>query len=244
MQDALYASGDRRWRREARCRPSPVPGEGDLEVTQPSEWTEDRWAEHREYADRTTVQVDLIEDHTSLETSDAKWLVIANGSPGDREWLVREVELLALDGTRRGQSEPATYLLDTVSRRTSWGADGATLEIVLGIASWAGSSLAWDALKAIALKLRERLKGGPVPQSESNLAESEAIERAYWIVAQRYKENQPELDLVYCEANGPSAVVRYRSDDTGWVYEVHLETLEGLVYTAMCKRWKAVPGNT
>lgn len=149
-------------------------------------------------------------------------------------WLVGEVESIAKTVTDETASP---HVLKFRSTQFEWGASGATYEILLFIAQWAATSLAWDATKAVARKMNDRLRGDELrPESIQPLTNEEVEGRARWLIQERYKEDITGLEVQAVELRLPDAATVELRADSGWVYEVDFDLECELVVVSRIKR--------
>ncbi|OLR89537.1 hypothetical protein [Actinokineospora bangkokensis] len=197
--------------------------------------SDEQWAEHRGYADQVQIVVTPMDNPSALEHLE-QWIVISHGAAWTPDWLLRKVESIPLSTNSELGSAP--YILTSTENRTSWGADSATYEILLGISTWAATSAAWDLLKIVSKEMAVRLKAEHPGMIETDLNEHEAIERTRWLVASRYDTPVDQLQVVETDldAEGQARVVL--DDGNGWLYDVTLELCDGLVYLSRIKRTK------
>lgn len=188
-----------------------------------------QWAEYRKYADRVTIWIRPVK-LPGDEHSDGDRFIIADGAAWDQDWLVREIESIAFAG-----EYSASYALDFRESRTSWGAAGATYEIVLQIAQWATTSATWDALKLVAGRMAERL-AGKRDHNTRPVTEEEAEGRATWIASTQYGEDYQSLQVQSIEVRNETAATVELVGSKGWRYEFDIELENNLVALVRTKK--------
>jgi hypothetical protein len=95
------------------------------------------------------------------------------------------------------------------------------LDVVVAIASWAATSAAWDAMKALASALARRLHG-TIEIPASPLTDSEAVKCARWLVSERYGEDSTSL-VVACVDISEDRSAQVLLEGHGWDYACWLE---------------------
>lgn len=193
------------------------------------------WERYRNYADQVVIAVIPIDTPMDQDEADEEWLAISPGAGWSQEWLVREVESIALDFQQDGQPMPADHILKVRENRFSWGADAATTEILLWITSWAATSASWDLLKALTLRMSGKLSE-ETSEPDRPLTADEVEGRARWIVQARFDEEMGSLELLAVETRDDGASVTLRSPNSGWTFEVDLALDQGIVAIARVKK--------
>lgn len=91
-----------------------------------------------------------------------------------------------------------------------------------------------DLIKSLTTAIRDKLQGNEAVQEHRALSEAEAIERARWLVAERYFEDPPDLTVRSSEV-GPSdgAEVVLRSGRTGRTFTCTYVVDDGFV--SLCR---------
>lgn len=152
-------------------------------------WTDETWREYRSRADDVTVTLRFLgADFEPVE----EWLLDAGDTGGleagttDQDQILRAVEAL---GRRNG--EPV-YVLRIEESKTSWGADGGALNVILDTVQDVMSEATWAALGAIgsmiAGKVRDRL-------GHSDMSEEEAVEAARRRLHDRHALDSSDLTI-------------------------------------------------
>lgn len=197
--------------------------------------SDEDWRRYRNYADRVTVVITPLEWLGAEDAADEDWVIVTQGAAWDQDWLVQQVFNIA---TVEDPDRVADHELKVRETHLSWGADGAGYEILLALASWAASSAAWDATKALGGSLRDRLGSAYQGDATTPLTEHEAEQRAHWVLQSRYKENATELTLTSIELRPPNMATVGMVDVSGWRYECDLVLDGNLVSLARIKRHK------
>lgn len=205
----------------------------------PNGMDDDRWRHFRRYADQVLVVVKPTESPEQLDAAE-EWVIVSSGANWDPEWLVREVESIALDfKLDDGQPVAAEHVIDARERRFSWGADTAAYDVVMWLVAWAATSASWDLLKHVASSMAHKLEAGE--SSQGPLTHTEAKERARWFIQARYDDSYDQLEVTSVELiESARASVELRAQ-SGWRYEVDLWIESGLVTVGRVKRFRARP---
>ncbi len=196
---------------------------------------DDPWEAHHNYADLVTIVVTPVESPEETEGLE-QWIVVSNGAAWAHDWLVREVEALALRFDTSGTERRGDYVLRVNQTRFSWGADAAQYEVLLWLAQWAATSAAWDALKALSKRMARHLSTAESANTANSLTETEAEYRARWLLNQRYNEAPDALTLVSIECNADGAAALVLTSSSGWRYELEFNVEDGLVSITRIKR--------
>lgn len=187
----------------------------------------EEWRAYHNYADEILIQVRVLdEERKELDTS---WVVVAHGSTLDRDWLHQQVEALG----RSPESGDSVFHLDIRESHTSWGGDAASLQMILDISKWVLTAAFGAAINQLMAGMAARNSGrnqGPP------LDEQEAIERASWFVARRFKLPSDSLALTSVEVEPPDVARVSLRGSSGETYDVELRREQGLVYAAKIKR--------
>ena len=190
----------------------------------------------RRFFDRVSVTVSVLKRHDDPEPLE-QWFIVADGAAWDVDWLTRQVQEIPLSSLTRDPAPSPDHYIDIHERRHEWGASGALIDIVLGVASGVATNAAWDAMKALARLMGQRLRdernSSRVVQP---LDEGEAVSRARWLIEQKYGESAELLHLDSVEIIGGTRSVICMHSSSGWAYELDLELNEGLVTLARIKR--------
>lgn len=194
------------------------------------------WSSYRSYADRVLVRIKLVGSAADDAESIEEWFIESSGAAWEPDWLVRNVEAIPMNAGAGDQDVPAEYYIEVRERRMNWGAAGAVFDILLGLASWAATSVAWDATKSLAGQMYQRLSSANRNELVSRpLTDAEAAERATWLIASNYDEAAAALSIQSVELAGSTATVVLTSP-TGWSYECDLEHHDDLVIVTRVRR--------
>lgn len=178
------------------CRARGVPaGRHRAATVRRMEWTAETWRAYRNYADEVMVQVRFLDETDQDRELDATWVILAHGAKWDQDWLLQRVEALG----RVPESGEPRFILETRENRLSWGAETASLQIILTVGGMVlGSALevAFDRLGDGRRTLEGWGRGEP-------LNEQEAVARTRWIMVQRFGLNDEELRLQSVEIEPP-----------------------------------------
>lgn len=158
---------------------------------------DDQFRQMRRYADRVSVNVRGLRDDRDPDRG-RDWFLVTDSAPWDPEWLLQQVEVL---GYRQyGDVRERVYDLEFTERRVEWGASAAVYEIVLQTMLSIGLEEGLRRLaRVLAAKLRESGSLGDHP-----LDQDEAVNRARWLVATRYRVGDDALSIL--STSRPSAL--------------------------------------
>jgi hypothetical protein len=166
------------------------------------------------FVNRLTVVYRAIESRAAEPTATVV-LVVDGGVRLDRGGLLRDIEQLHFARDAHGHPHHVPFVSEDRYHHTSWGAEGATLEILVGAVSYAVAGIvggaAWDGLKSIGRRIRSA--SGPVGPP-SPIDELVAIQRAKLIAAASFKDvNWSGLTVLSVHLADGSATVVLRSED-------------------------------
>lgn len=158
------------------------------------------------------------------DAQQVEWHVVGGENTWDVAWLL---------SLSREIGEP-TGIHDAHRGRPKRGPSLEALDILVSIATWAATSAAWDATKAVGAALARHIAGGTkVPIVP--LTDSEAVARARWLVADRYGEDAEALVVEAVDVMaGNTAEVTLAG--AGWDYSCWLELHEELVTVSRVRR--------
>lgn len=140
------------------------------------------------------------------------------------EDLTRDEDVVKASGPS-DSSAAVPFTLDIKRSVTSWGADGATEQIVLRIAEWAVAGVAGNVAYAALLELLRQFGRATTEFSESSVLDrDEAYGLAQWGVLEKYKLPSP---VDYIED----------SDEPGGLREVRDDSLELVDETFVNRQW-------
>jgi len=192
------------------------------------EWTAESWRAYRNYADEVMVQVRFLDETDQDKELDATWVILAHGANWDQDWLLQRVEALG----RVPESGEPRFILQTRENRLSWGAETASLQIILTVGGMVlGSALevAFDRLAdSLAARLRDGAGGEP-------LNEQEAVARTRWIMVQRFDLKDEDLRLQAVEIEPPDKACIVLVAHDGCIYETDLRRQDGVVLVGRVK---------
>lgn len=201
--------------------------------------SDDEWVEYHNYADRVTIVIgpaSQSERSDEEEWNEEEWIVVAEGAAWSQDWLIRQVESITSTEID-GKPVHLSYILDTSLKRTSWGAAGATYEIVLLIAQWAAASFAWDGLKAIAQRMDTKLREERLNPIEP-LTDQEVESRARWVISSRYHEDFSELEIKLVEIVDQRSATVILTSKSGWTYECNIGLETNLAFIGRIKKYQ------
>lgn len=201
----------------------------------PSTMDDETWRRFRRYADQVVVAVKPTELPHQTDSTE-EWVIVSSAAEWDPEWLVREVESIALDFQLDGKQIAADHVIDAREHRFSWGGDAAKYEIVMWLVTWAATSASWDLLKLLSRKMSHKLEHDE-PASDQ-LSEQEVEERAKWFIQARYSDPCDQLEVSSVEVIESSrASVQLRAT-SGWRYDIDLWIESGLVTVGRVRRFR------
>lgn len=150
------------------------------------------------------------------EPADATVVMVVDANIGvDRDELRQQIERLHFGRDSAGQPFHQPYRSSESYHHTSWGADGATLEYIVLVASWAVSGIvggaAWDGLRAIG----QRIGSAHGPNVEKlRITQAMATQRAAsMVVADLADINAADLTLLSVHITGDTATVIFQAPD-------------------------------
>lgn len=187
------------------------------------DWTDESWRAYRNYADQVVIQIKFLDETDQVTELDSSWVILTLGANWDQDWLLQQVEAI---GDNR-------FYLQTRENRLSWGAEAASLQVILSVGEIAMTAALGAAIDRLATMLSHRLSEGDAGEP---LAEDEATERARWIIAKRYELDGESLIALSVEVEPPHAARVSLRGDNGETYDVELRREHGLVYVAKVKR--------
>jgi hypothetical protein len=197
-------------------------------------WTDERWAEWRDYADSVNVIIEFTQDLTSPVNAESWVLTPKSEAAWSQDWLQRQLVELATEDMSVGQG---LYTLDTRDQKTSWGATGAAYEIVLTLLEATLTAATWEGVKYVAknmaAKIREqtREKGWDSDFARGRVDDHQAEWSARYRVQLRRNTGTPHdlvLKSMAMDDDGGSTVVLY-DGEAGIAYEVEVALIDGLV---------------
>lgn len=198
--------------------------------------TDEQWTTYRNCADRVTVSIVPLEHPVYGDEATEAWVIVSPGAAWNVDWLVREVQALTAAASSQNDQPPGEHVLELREQHFNWGADAASYEILLFLAQWAATSAAWDATKALARKMQEKLDAKHQEVLERPLTEDEVEARARWIISARYKEPEERLMLLSVEIKLPANATAVFRAPSGWRYECDLVALGNQVVISRIKR--------
>jgi hypothetical protein len=206
-------------------------------LSDPIQPTSDEWASYRNYADSVRVSIVPIEHPMYEDDAPESWVIESHGAAWDQDWLVREVYGISRASALPEREMAGEHVLKVQETHFSWGADAAAYEILLLIAQWAATSLAWDAAKGLAGRMQKRLRGREEDAGEAvPLTEEDAEFHVRHAINSRYSEPIDHLELVSLELTGSSVATVVLRATSGWTYECDLEVIGRDVAITRIKR--------
>lgn len=204
----------------------------------PNRMSEQEWQEYRNSPNQVLVVVTPTE-YPGQGPADSEWILASTEAAWSPEWLTKEVESIPLGLSEETQGLPSSpYSLQARETRFNWGADAASFAVFLEIAQWAATSAAWDALKAVARKMSDRINADTEHQEDQELSDNEAEARARWLIHVRYEEDFGSLELISIEAFYPDSCTVVLRGNNGWTYECDLALTNGIVTLGRIKKSK------
>lgn len=154
-------------------------------------------------------------DHPSMPTPRATVVVIMDaGMPIDRERLVREVQQSHETPTDLDRVSHTDFVSEERLRHTSWGASGASLELLMWVSTAAVSgivgNIAYDGLNSVVARIRAL--HGPPWRSEP-LSGQDAQFRARQMAQAAWPDLDEPLTVLSCHLDGDNATVVLRAPD-------------------------------
>lgn len=148
----------------------------------------------------------------------------------DREELRHQVEQLHYSRDTQGQPSHQPFRLDENYHHVSWGADGASLELVVQVASWVVGGIvgnaAYDGLKEIGQRIDSARRSSP--SRPRQIDDQTAIRRAQQIAVAAFKDVDHQgftvLSVSVADSSTATVVMRYRDGST---FNVQPSMLEG-----------------
>lgn len=164
-----------------------------------------------EYVDQVRIVYHSV-DHPGDPSPRATVVLIADaGTNVDGRKLRTWVEQLHSTPMPDGERRHSPFVSNERFSKTSWGAAGASLEIVMWVSAAAASGIvggaAWDGLKDILARFGHR-----GPDSDRLVDAVEAQRRAIQMAAAAWQD-LGDLTLMSCTLHGNTAVVVLRADD-------------------------------
>lgn len=204
-------------------------------------WTPESWRQYRNYADQVWLEFRFVEHPTAPSEED--WLVLAQGAAWDQDWLVSRIEELGHAPPQQVEGEPPRplgeplYHMRIQDTKSSWGADGAALQVLVDVSIGVLGSAAFEGMKRLTREMADRLRGETQISPQGALTEDEAVERVRWMVSRRYSVPEIGLSLrsVELRSHDGAATVQL-TDESGTTYSCNLVTLDGLVSFAKVRR--------
>jgi hypothetical protein len=167
--------------------------------------------EYADYVDQVRIVYHSV-DHPSDSSTRATVVLIADaGTEVDSRKLRTWVEQLHYTPMPDGERRHSPFISNERFSKTSWGAAGASLEIIMWVSAAAASGIvggaAWDGLKGILARFRQR-------ESNSNhyVDAADAQRRALQMAAATWKD-LGDLTLLSCTLHGNTAVIVLRAAD-------------------------------
>ena len=121
--------------------------------------------------------------------------------------------------------------------KSSWGGDGAALQILMDVSTGVLGAIAYDGLKRLTKEMADRLRVRDEVPSRAVLSEDEAVERVRWMVGKRYSIPESGLSLRSVELReGEGTASVQLTDNDGTTYSCDLVTHDGLVSFARVRR--------
>lgn len=183
------------------------------------------------YFDQVTIALVPVE-YPNEENGDEEW-VIATSGEWAKEWL-KEAALSA------AVPDAGPFVLDTRETDFEWGASGTAYTIILFVSQLVGTSLAWDGVKALARKLHQQRASMPHPTPMMELTDEEAVNRAKWLIQQRYREDEFALEVSSVEIRPPGKATVELSAPVRWNYQIDLDIENDLVVASRIRRSRRV----
>jgi hypothetical protein len=202
-----------------------------------SDVTNDEWSSYRNYADSVRISVVPVEHPMYEDDASEAWFIQSHGAAWDQDWLVRQVYEISRAAASPEHEMAGEHILKVEETHFSWGADAAAYEILLLVAQWAATSLAWDATKGLAILMQRRLRERDQGASETiALTEDDAEFRVRNAVKARYGDPSETLELVSLELKGSTSATVVLRAPSGWTYECDLEVIGENVAITRIKR--------
>lgn len=194
----------------------------------------------KDYADGVRASIRIADGGPIDEYVGEVW-DISGGRGGliDRDQLAADIENLAWAGLADDEA-PLAYALDTSYRKTEWGASAAFFEVVLYLAAGGiVGGAAWDATKVVARKWASRFKAESGDYDPFPLGEREAIERARWLICDRFKETDADLELLSVDLRPPDKASACFRSAALWDYQCELSYVDGVVVLTRITRGRS-----
>ncbi len=192
-------------------------------------WQDEAWDEWKDYADVVTVDV-RFKSWLGADDNDESWFVEADGAAWSKDWLARQLVELATADAANSCCGRGNYALDTLDRKTEWGASGAVFEAVLTLSENLLSEATWLALGALAQNLRTRLKQRQGWPDVEDLFDEHVREAAMRTVAHSRGVLFADLEVRSTATTDSGAVlVEVRVRSSGVVYTVETKMVGGSV---------------
>ncbi|WP_156765221.1 hypothetical protein [Mycobacterium sp. 1245852.3] len=184
------------------------------------------------YVDLLTVVYHSV-DHPTKPPQATVVLVVDGGLRLDRDELRSQIERLHYSQDEQGRPQHQPFVLNDAYHHVSWGADAATLAVVVFAASAAVQgivgSASYDGLRKVGEQLRSGRGSAKRPQQ---LDDQEAIRRAKQIAAAAFKDIDSSGFTVLSVSvvdNSATVVMRYEDGSTFTVQPSMLDTGGGAI---------------
>lgn len=204
-------------------------------------WTEQRWSDWTDYADRVRVEVRFKEWAGSPDL-DEVWVLRADGAAWSYNWIADQLQQIASDGGG-GCCGGGTFMLDVHERHTEWGASSATWEAILTLSQSLLNNTAWVGLGVLADTMRRRLaeRPGQWADSEAALVDQDVRGAALETVAKLRAQPVEHLAVRSTEAIGKDTTTLEVEDPTGAVFRVEVIDRRGVVMAKVRKITESNP---